>query len=96
MLESKMSSKHCASSASEYAEAGFAYPSCAAAKDLSFTGISLLVSVFAVFAVIRGLCGEAAPVGGGLLLIITVPVLIAITGVAIIYTAVFDAQRQNA
>ena len=92
MLRNTMSGKHCGSSAPYCAEAGFAYPSCAV-KSLSFSGISLLVSVFAV---IWGLCGNAVLSGGGLLFIINVPVLIAIIIAAIIYLTVLKAQEQNA
>lgn len=92
MLRNTMSSTCFSSSAHNCAEAGFAYPSCAV-KSLSFSGISLLVSVFAI---IMGLCGKTVTAGSGLLYIINVPVLIVIINAVIIYLAVFKAQGQKA
>lgn len=87
MSGNTMSSAYCTASASNFAEAGHAYPSCAG-KTLSFSGISLLVSVFLI---IFGLILS----GLGLIYIINVPVLIIIINAAIIYLDSGKAQGQN-
>lgn len=92
MLRTTMSSTYCTASASSFAEAGCAYPSCAD-KTLSVSGISLLVSVFLI---IFGLCAQALLAGLGLIYIINVPVLIIIINAVIIYLDVLKTQEQNA
>ncbi len=92
MLRTTMSSTYCTASASSFAEAGRACPSCAD-KTLSVSGISLLVSVFII---ICSLFAHAFLAGCGLIYIINVPVLIIIINAVIIYLSELKAQEQNA
>ena len=92
MSGNTMSSTYCSASASKCAEAGRVHPSCAV-KNLSVSGISLLVSVFLI---ILGLCVKAVLTGSGrLYIIINVPVLILIINAVIIYLSMLRGQEQK-